>query len=172
MNGRILALFTKIKVELIIIGIIMRILRLKSIKLPPLLPCFQLAQPYSEVSLISPNVSDDVAIESMTIAEYKLYVAKKGLRKNQPNGHSYSVTSNFYNQSPCKPNPQPKDDALSFDELFNDLFKMKAKNLRRMQQEEDLEEECNEGNMEEIWDITIEDVEMLRQILTCSTSEK
>nr|GEV76118.1 phytochrome B [Tanacetum cinerariifolium] len=36
-------------------------------------------------------------------------------------------------------NPQPKDEELSFEELFDDSFKIGAKNLRRMQQEEDQE---------------------------------
>ncbi|GJW58991.1 hypothetical protein Tco_0105722 [Tanacetum coccineum] len=46
--------------------------------------------------------------------------------------------------------------------VFKELFKMGAENLRGMQQEE----EFDEGNMEEIRDITIEDVERPRQILT------
>nr|GFD25299.1 hypothetical protein [Tanacetum cinerariifolium] len=35
-----------------------------------------------------------------------------------------------------------------------------------MQQEEDHDKECDEGNKEEIWDLTIEDIKRLRQILT------
>ncbi|GKC34776.1 hypothetical protein Tco_1047160 [Tanacetum coccineum] len=67
----------------------------------------------------------------MTIAEYELYIAKQGLRKNPLNDHAYSFTLNFYDQSPYTPNPQPENKELNFEE-----------------------------------DITVEDVERLRQLLT------
>ncbi|GJU26538.1 hypothetical protein Tco_1165159 [Tanacetum coccineum] len=41
--------------------------------LPPPHPCFLPVQPYLEDCLVSTNVSDDVDIESMTIAEYNMY---------------------------------------------------------------------------------------------------
>ncbi|GJX63449.1 hypothetical protein Tco_0296349 [Tanacetum coccineum] len=43
---------------------------------------------------------------------------------------------------------------------------MGAKNFRGMKQEDDQVEECDEWNLKDIWDITIEDVERLRHILT------
>ncbi|GKC61789.1 hypothetical protein Tco_1089387, partial [Tanacetum coccineum] len=67
------------------------------------------------------NESDEVDIDSMTIAEYELYVAKKS--PNRVNGHTDSFTSNFCDQSPCTPNPQPKDEELSFEELERLLAK-------------------------------------------------
>ncbi|GJY79964.1 hypothetical protein Tco_0492715 [Tanacetum coccineum] len=79
--------------------------------LRPLHPCFQSAQPYTEDGLVSSNKSDKVDIDSMTIAEYELYIAK---------------------------------------------------------QEEAKVEECDEGDIYDIWDITVEDIERLRQLLTPS----
>ncbi|GJV75744.1 hypothetical protein Tco_1507328 [Tanacetum coccineum] len=40
---------------------------------------------------------------------------------------------------------------------------MGAENLRGMKQEEAKVEDCDEGNMDDIWDIMVEDVESLRQ---------
>ncbi|GKE08257.1 hypothetical protein Tco_1411808 [Tanacetum coccineum] len=64
--------------------------------LPPLLPCFQPSQPYKECGYASPDENEEVDIESMTIAEYNLYVAKQGLKKNPLNDHSYGFTGNAY----------------------------------------------------------------------------
>ncbi|GJX59590.1 hypothetical protein Tco_0290980 [Tanacetum coccineum] len=47
-----------------------------------------------------------------------------------------SFTSNFCDQSPYTPNPQPEDKELSFEEVLNDLFRMGAENLKGMKQEE------------------------------------
>ncbi|GKD50040.1 hypothetical protein Tco_1279016 [Tanacetum coccineum] len=103
--------------------------------LPPLHPCFQSAQPYTEDGLVSSNESDEMDINSMTIAEYELYITKE-------------------------------DKELSFEEVFDDFFKMGAKNLRGMKQEEAEVEDCDEGNMDNIWGITVKDVERIRQLLT------
>ncbi|GJY05913.1 hypothetical protein Tco_0371853 [Tanacetum coccineum] len=96
----------------------------KNHDLPPLHPCFQ-PQPYTKAGLVSPNKIDGVDIDSMTIAEYELYVAKQ-------------------------------------EEVCNDLFRLEAKNLRGTKQEEDQMEDCDEGDMDKIWDITAEDVKRLR----------
>ncbi|GJT12031.1 hypothetical protein Tco_0859073 [Tanacetum coccineum] len=88
--------------------------------LPPLHPCFQSAQPYTEDGSVSSDKSNEVDIDSMTIAEYELYIVKQGLRKNPLNDHSYSFTSNFCDQLPYTPNPQPDDKELSFEEVFDD----------------------------------------------------
>ncbi|GKC78077.1 hypothetical protein Tco_1128851, partial [Tanacetum coccineum] len=50
--------------------------------IPPLLLCFRPSQPHNECGYENPNENDDMDIESMTIAEYNLYVAKRGLEKN------------------------------------------------------------------------------------------
>ncbi|GJT58521.1 hypothetical protein Tco_1002054 [Tanacetum coccineum] len=100
--------------------------------LPPLHHCFQSAQPYTEDGLVSSNESDEVNIDSMTIAEYELYIAKQ---------------------------------ELSFEEVFGDLFRMGAKKLKGIKQKEAKVEDSDEGNMDDIWDITIEVVERLRLLL-------
>ncbi|GJW92363.1 hypothetical protein Tco_0169916 [Tanacetum coccineum] len=43
---------------------------------------------------------------------------------------------------------------------------MGAENLKKMEQEEAQVEDCDEGELEEFWDIMVEDVERLRQLLT------
>nr|GEX95693.1 hypothetical protein [Tanacetum cinerariifolium] len=43
---------------------------------------------------------------------------------------------------------------------------MGAEKLKGIKQEEDQVEECDEGNLEKILDVTIEDVERLRHTLT------
>ncbi|GJY85348.1 hypothetical protein Tco_0499374, partial [Tanacetum coccineum] len=64
---------------------------------------------------------------------------------------------------PCFQPDQPytKAGLVSFnknDEIFGDLFRMGAKNFSGMKQEEAKVEDCDEGNMDDIWDITVEDV--------------
>ncbi|GJT16654.1 hypothetical protein Tco_0875360 [Tanacetum coccineum] len=58
--------------------------------LPPLLPCFWPSLPHNEHGYESPSTSNKVDIDSMTIAEYNLYIAKQN--KNLLNDHFYSFT--------------------------------------------------------------------------------
>ncbi|GJS03134.1 hypothetical protein Tco_0319642, partial [Tanacetum coccineum] len=76
-------------------------------------PCFLPVQPYLEDCLVSTNVSDDVDIRSMTIAEYSLYVAKRGLEKNPLNDHSYGFTS--YNLEEEEAQVEDGDDGDIYD---------------------------------------------------------
>ncbi|GKD58439.1 hypothetical protein Tco_1295948 [Tanacetum coccineum] len=128
--------------------------------LPPLLSCFQPSQPHTKCGYESPDENKEVDIDSMTIAEYELYVAKQSLRKNRLNNHTDGFTSNF---SPCTPNPLPDDKELSFEEEYNIWVRIGVKNLRK--QKETKVKECDEGDIYDIWDITVEDVERLRKIL-------
>ncbi|GJY33965.1 hypothetical protein Tco_0418434 [Tanacetum coccineum] len=80
--------------------------------LPPPHPCFLLVQPLPEDCLVSTNVSDDVDIESMTIAEYNLYV--------------------FFAQPQHTPNTHVDKKDSVFDEILDDLFRIGAENLKRM----------------------------------------
>ncbi|GJU86606.1 hypothetical protein Tco_1294152 [Tanacetum coccineum] len=107
--------------------------------LPHLLLCFQPAQPYIEVGLVSPIVSNDVDIESMSIAEYELYIAKQGLKKNPLNDHSYNFISNSYDQLPYTPNPQLDDKKLNFEEDVDDI--------NVWEKEEAQVEDCDEGDI-------------------------
>ncbi|GJZ58320.1 hypothetical protein Tco_0613814 [Tanacetum coccineum] len=68
-------------------------------------------------------------IESMTIVEYNLYVAKHRLEKNPLNNHSYGFTPQFFTQPPNT--PVDKND-FDFDEILDDLFRIGAGNLKRM----------------------------------------
>nr|GEZ85390.1 hypothetical protein [Tanacetum cinerariifolium]GEZ85892.1 hypothetical protein [Tanacetum cinerariifolium] len=120
--------------------------------LPPLHHCFQSAQPYTEDGLVSSNESDEVDIDSMTIAEYELYIVKQGLRKNTLNDHSYSFTSNFCDQLPYIRNPQPDDRELSLVEVFSNLFRMGAEKLKGMKQKDAKVEDSDEGNIDDIWE--------------------
>ncbi|GJT23148.1 hypothetical protein Tco_0893085 [Tanacetum coccineum] len=45
--------------------------------LPPLLPCFQPSLPHNERGYESPNTNNEVDIDSMTIVEYNLYIARQ-----------------------------------------------------------------------------------------------
>ncbi|GJU51510.1 hypothetical protein Tco_1221065 [Tanacetum coccineum] len=101
--------------------------------LPPLHPCFELDQPYIEDGLLSSNMSNEVYIDSITIAEYELYIAKQCLKKDPLNDHSYSQNGSR--------KPQEKQEKAKVDDY-------------------------DEGNMDNIWDITVEDVERLRKLLT------
>ncbi|GJU31674.1 hypothetical protein Tco_1175263 [Tanacetum coccineum] len=61
--------------------------------LPPPHPYSLPVQPYPKNYLVSTNVTNDVEIECMTIAEYNLYVVKQSLGKNPLNNHLYAFTS-------------------------------------------------------------------------------
>ncbi|GKD44148.1 hypothetical protein Tco_1268793 [Tanacetum coccineum] len=122
-------------------------------------PCFLLVQPYPEGCLVSANVSDDVDIESMTIAEYNLYVAKRGLEKNLLNNHSYGFTPQFFAQPPHTSNTSMDKKDSNFDEILDDLD-------TNHENEEAQVEDGEEGDIYNIWDITIEDIERIRQFLT------
>ncbi|GJU27881.1 hypothetical protein Tco_1166502, partial [Tanacetum coccineum] len=128
--------------------------------LPPLLPCFLPSQPHTKCGYESPDENEKVDIDSMTIAEYELYVAKQSPRKKKLNDHTDNFTSDV---SPCTPNPQPDDEESSFEEEYNNWVRLGVENLKK--QEEAKVEECDEGYIYDIWDITVEDVERPRQTL-------
>ncbi|GJZ10039.1 hypothetical protein Tco_0544798 [Tanacetum coccineum] len=108
--------------------------------LPPLLPCFQPSQPHNKCGYESPNTNNEVDIDSMTIAEYNLYIARQ--MKNPLNDHSYSFTPQFFAQPPNTPNtPVDKKDS-DFDEILDDLFSVGAENQRQLGQEK-VQHGCN-----------------------------
>ncbi|GKB66392.1 hypothetical protein Tco_0927804, partial [Tanacetum coccineum] len=80
--------------------------------LTPPHPCFLPVQPYPKNYFLSTNVSNNVDIDNMTIAEYNLYVVKRGQDKNPLNNHSYGFTPQFFTQPPHTPNtPVDKKDS-------------------------------------------------------------
>ncbi|GJV37009.1 hypothetical protein Tco_1409486 [Tanacetum coccineum] len=156
-----------------------------SLNLPPLHPYSLPVQTYPKNYLVSANISNYVDIESMTIAEYNLYVAKQELEKNLLNNHSYGFTPQFFAQTPHTPNaPVDKKDS-EFDKILDDLFRMGVDNLKRMRQdivqdsifeqdvdlEEDQEEDGNDEDIFDMWNITVEDIERIRQFLTPNISD-
>nr|GEV67872.1 hypothetical protein [Tanacetum cinerariifolium] len=107
--------------------------------LPPLLPCFQPSQPPNEHGYESLNMNNKVDIDSMTLADYNLYIARQ--MKNLLNDHSFSFTPQFFTQAPNTPNiPVDKKDS-DFDEILDDLFSIRAENLRMRQKK--IQHGCN-----------------------------
>nr|GEV02200.1 hypothetical protein [Tanacetum cinerariifolium] len=112
--------------------------------LPHPRPCSLPVQPNPKNHFVATNVSMDVDIECRTIAEYNLYVD------------------------------------YDFDKILDDLFRMEADNLKRIGQdivqdsiceqdvdsEEDQEEDGDDGDILVMRDITVENVERIRQLLT------
>ncbi|GJW73869.1 hypothetical protein Tco_0133239 [Tanacetum coccineum] len=118
---------------------------------------------------------------SMTLNEYLEYEVEKERRSWQ----------NFFAQPPHTPNtPIDKKDS-GLDEILDDLFRIGAENLRQwgkikfkmgvmlthpgirtMKTDVDFEkekvqmEDDDDGNIYDIWDITVEDVKRIRQFLT------
>nr|GEW89878.1 hypothetical protein [Tanacetum cinerariifolium] len=98
----------------------------------PLLPCFQTPQPCAILNFVHHN--NEVDIDNMTIEEYARYELAMSTMKNEIQVPTQSFTSNFFNQSQHTPNP-PLDKEDSLDEILDDLFKIGAKNIRKMEHE-------------------------------------
>ncbi|GJR75704.1 hypothetical protein Tco_0088069 [Tanacetum coccineum] len=135
--------------------------------LPPLLPCFQPSLPHNERGYESPSTSNKVDIDSMTIEEYNLYIAKQN--KNPLNDHFYSFTPQFFSQQPNTPMGKKDSD---FDKILDDLFRTGAENLRRvgiyeqeinLEKEEAQDKDGDDGDTFDMWDITVKDVERIWQ---------
>ncbi|GKD45574.1 hypothetical protein Tco_1270219 [Tanacetum coccineum] len=122
--------------------------------LPPLLLCFQPSQPPNECGYESPNKNNKVDIDSMTIAEYNLYIARQ--MKNPLNEHSYSFTPQFFAQPPNKPNTLVDKKDSDFDEILDDFNREQDVDLEK---EEVEVEDDDDGDTYDIWDITVKDVE-------------
>ncbi|GKD54319.1 hypothetical protein Tco_1287706 [Tanacetum coccineum] len=115
-------------------------------------------QPYPKNYLVSIKVSNDVDIESMTITNYNLYVAKQGLGMNPLSKDSYGFTPQFFAQPQHTPNTSKKDSY--FDKILDDLFRTGTENMKRMgydighdsiweqddDSEEDQEEDGDDGD--------------------------
>ncbi|GKC31440.1 hypothetical protein Tco_1038734 [Tanacetum coccineum] len=98
--------------------------------LPPLLPCFQTPQPCATLNPVHHNNQSEVDIESMTLEEYARYELAMSTMKNEIQ-------------------------ESSFDEILDDLFRIGAKNIRKMELEvlnrcDDINdyEDCDQENGE------------------------
>ncbi|GKB03935.1 hypothetical protein Tco_0832078 [Tanacetum coccineum] len=78
--------------------------------LPPLLPCFQTPQPCATLNPVYHNNHSEVDIESMTLEEYARYELAMSTIKNEIQ-------------------------ESSFDEILDDLFRIGAENIRKMEHE-------------------------------------
>ncbi|GJU37261.1 hypothetical protein Tco_1185615 [Tanacetum coccineum] len=116
----------------------------------------------------------------MIITEDNLYVAKHGLENNLLNNHYYGFTPQFFTQQPNTPNTPVDKKDFEFDKILEDLFIIGADNLKRMGQDivqdsickqdtdlkEKQEKDGDDRNFFYMWDITVEDVERIRQFFT------
>ncbi|GKD64458.1 hypothetical protein Tco_1306566, partial [Tanacetum coccineum] len=79
--------------------------------LPPLLPCFQTPQPCATLNPVYHNNHSEVDIESMNLEEYAIYELAMSTIKNEIQEDS------------------------SLDEILDDLFRIGAENIRKMEHE-------------------------------------
>ncbi|GKB70150.1 hypothetical protein Tco_0931562 [Tanacetum coccineum] len=100
----------------------------------------------------------------MTIEEYARYELTMSTMKSEIQVPTQGFTSQFFNQSQHTPNPHLDKEDSNLDEILDDLFKIGAKNLRKMEHEipnsdsEQVEE--NIDIVEEKEDVFLKDVEM------------
>nr|GEW56603.1 hypothetical protein [Tanacetum cinerariifolium] len=141
--------------------------------LPPLLLCFRPSQPHKECGYESPNTNDKVDINSMTVAKYNRYIAKQ--MKNPLNDHSYRA------EKLGRMGQEKLQNGCNVDTSKDTIG---AENLRRMGQEK-IQHGCNvntsrdtnhesgnaevedddDGDTYHIWDITVKNIERIRQFL-------
>ncbi|GJV85188.1 ribonuclease H-like domain-containing protein [Tanacetum coccineum] len=91
---------------------------------------------YKQYELAMSKRKSKVDIGSVTIEEYELYMAMQCSKTNEVHDPTHGVTSQLFDQSPHTPNPPLDKKDLSLEEILDDLFRIGADNLRRMEQEE------------------------------------
>ncbi|GJX26546.1 putative reverse transcriptase domain-containing protein [Tanacetum coccineum] len=99
--------------------------------LPSLLPCFQTPQPCAIIHSVHHNNHNEVDTDNITIEEYEKYELAMLTKKNGIQVPTQDFTSQFFNQSPNP--PLHKKDSL--DEILDDLFEIRAENIRNMEHE-------------------------------------
>ncbi|GJY65233.1 zf-CCHC domain-containing protein [Tanacetum coccineum] len=103
--------------------------------LPPLHSCFQTPQPCTKFNSIHHNSRKEVDIDSMTLDEYDLYMAMQCSKKSDVQDTTHGFISQFFNQSSQTPNLPLDKNGSSFEEILDDLFRIGAEKLRRMEHE-------------------------------------
>nr|GEU93978.1 hypothetical protein [Tanacetum cinerariifolium] len=96
----------------------------------PLLSCFQTPQPCAIINFVHHN--NEVYIDNMAIEEYARYELAMSTMKIKIQVPTQSFTSKFFNQSQHTPDP-PLDKKDSLNEILDDLFKIGAENIRKME---------------------------------------
>ncbi|GJV22289.1 hypothetical protein Tco_1371309 [Tanacetum coccineum] len=71
----------------------------------------------------------------MTLDEYDLYMAMQCSKKSDVQDTTHGFTSQFFNQSPQTLNLPLDKNGSSFEEILDDLFRIGAEKLRRMEHE-------------------------------------
>ncbi|GJV31210.1 hypothetical protein Tco_1391610 [Tanacetum coccineum] len=103
--------------------------------LPPLLPCFQTPQPCATFSFVYHNSHNEVDIDNMTLEEYARYELAMSSKKSELDNPTLGFTSQFFNQSQHTPNPPLDKEDSSLSEILDDLFRIGAENIRKMEYE-------------------------------------
>ncbi|GJR26526.1 hypothetical protein Tco_1102758 [Tanacetum coccineum] len=144
--------------------------------LPPLLPCFQTPQPCATFNSVHHNSHSEVDIENTTLEEYARYELAMSTMKSEIQVPVHGFTSQFFNQSQHTPKPPLDKEDSSLDEILDDLFKIGAENISKMEHEvpnrcdditdyedseqEDVEENIDVDTARELEEVQMEDVEM------------
>ncbi|GJW06042.1 hypothetical protein Tco_1568465 [Tanacetum coccineum] len=135
--------------------------------LPPLLPCFQTPQPCATFNSIHRNSHNEIDIDNMTLEEYARYELAMSSKKREIDNPTLGFTSQFFNQSQQTLNPPFDKEDSTLDKILDDLFRIRAENLRKIEHE--VPHRCDDKTDNESIDISItkekeevpmEDVEM------------
>ncbi|GJW91725.1 hypothetical protein Tco_0169278 [Tanacetum coccineum] len=119
--------------------------------LPPLLPCFQPSQPHSECGYESPNTNNKVDIDRVKNLRRMGQEKVPNWRNVDTSGDTNHKSGNLLN-IPIFPT---SNEFSSICEQDVDLEKEEAEG----------EDDDDDGDTYNIWDITVEDVERIRQFL-------
>ncbi|GKC03031.1 hypothetical protein Tco_0994641 [Tanacetum coccineum] len=103
--------------------------------LPPLLLCFQTPQPCATLKPVHHNNHNEVDIESITLEEYARYELAMSTMKNEIQVPTQAFTSQFFNQPQYISKLPLDEEDSSFDKILDDLFKLGAENIRKMEHE-------------------------------------
>ncbi|GKE06239.1 hypothetical protein Tco_1398257, partial [Tanacetum coccineum] len=105
-------------------------------------------------------------IENMTLNEYLKYAAEKERRLSRNLRSKRSPIK--YEEADFDSFNQDKMSSYTSDEVDIDSMTIEEYELYIAKQEGAKVDECDEGDMYDIWDITVKDVERLKQLLTPS----
>ncbi|GJS98663.1 hypothetical protein Tco_0819833, partial [Tanacetum coccineum] len=78
---------------------------------------------------------NEVDIENMTLEEYARFELAMSTMKSEIQVPTQGFTSQFFNQSQHTPRPPLDKENSSLDEILDDLFRIGAKNIRKMEHE-------------------------------------
>ncbi|GJR39772.1 hypothetical protein Tco_1215456 [Tanacetum coccineum] len=97
--------------------------------------------PKRNIILVYPDFNEEdedhneVDIDNMTLEEYARYELAMSSKKSKLDNPTLGFTSQFFNQSQHTPNPPLDKEDSSLNEILDDLFRIGAKNIRKMEYE-------------------------------------